>query len=47
MSDATPVLACRGLAKTYRSGPLEVPVLAGIDLSIGQGERVAVVGASG
>jgi len=44
---ATPVLACRGLAKTYRSGPLEVPVLLGIDLAIAPGERVAIVGASG
>jgi lipoprotein-releasing system ATP-binding protein len=43
----TPVLECRGLAKTYVSGPLEVPVLFGVDLSIGEGERVAIVGASG
>jgi lipoprotein-releasing system ATP-binding protein len=44
---APPVLECRGLAKTYRSGPLEVPVLLGIDLAIARGERVAIVGASG
>jgi ABC-type lipoprotein export system ATPase subunit len=44
---ASPVLECRGLRKTYRSGPLEVPVLLGIDLAIAQGERVAIVGASG
>src|SRR5262245_22134917 len=44
---ALPVLACRGLKKTYKSGPLEVPVLLGIDLDIQAGERVAVVGASG
>jgi lipoprotein-releasing system ATP-binding protein len=42
-----PVLACRGLKKTYRNGPLDVPVLLGIDLDVGVGERVAVVGASG
>jgi len=47
MSDARPVLACRGLAKTYTSGPLDVPVLLGIDLAIVPGERVAIVGASG
>jgi lipoprotein-releasing system ATP-binding protein len=47
MSDVTPVLACRGLAKTYRTGPLEVPVLTGVDLAIAPGERVAIVGASG
>ncbi len=44
---ALPVLECRGLAKTYRSGPLEVPVLLGVDLAIAPGERVAIVGASG
>ena len=43
----TPVLECRGLAKTYVTGPLEVPVLLGIDLAIARGERVAIVGASG
>lgn len=42
-----PVLACRGLSKTYRSGPLEVPVLMGVDLAVARGERVAIVGASG
>jgi lipoprotein-releasing system ATP-binding protein len=47
MSEAAPVLACRGLAKTYSSGSLEVPVLLGIDLAIAHGERVAIVGASG
>ena len=42
-----PVLACHGLAKTYRSGPLEVPVLTGVDLTVARGERIAIVGASG
>ena len=41
------VVECRGLAKTYRSGPLEVPVLLGVDLAVARGERVAIVGASG
>ncbi len=44
---ATPVLACRGLAKTYTTGPAKVPVLLGVDLAIAPGERVAIVGASG
>jgi lipoprotein-releasing system ATP-binding protein len=44
---ATGVVECRGLAKTYRSGPLEVPVLLGVDFSVARGERVAIVGASG
>ena len=42
-----PVVACRDLRKTYRSGPLDVPVLLGIDLDVAIGERVAIVGASG
>ena len=43
----TPVIACRGLRKTYRNGPLDVPVLLGIDLDVAVGERLAIVGASG
>jgi lipoprotein-releasing system ATP-binding protein len=42
-----PVVACRDLRKTYRTGPLDVPVLLGIDLDVAIGERVAIVGASG
>ncbi|TCJ11783.1 lipoprotein-releasing ABC transporter ATP-binding protein LolD [Parasulfuritortus cantonensis] len=45
MSDA--VLACTGLAKSYWQGKTEVPVLAGVDLAVAAGERVAVIGASG
>ncbi len=41
------VLSCRGLAKTYISGPLNVPVLLGIDLDVKRGESVAIIGASG
>jgi lipoprotein-releasing system ATP-binding protein len=41
-----PVLACSALAKTYH-GPLEVQVLTGVDLAVGAGERIAIVGASG
>jgi len=40
------VLSCRGLQKTYQ-GPTAVPVLRGVDLDVGVGERVAVVGRSG
>jgi lipoprotein-releasing system ATP-binding protein len=43
----TPVLECRALTKTYRGGPLDVPVLLGVDLAVLPGERVAIVGASG
>ena len=45
MSEA--VLSCAGLTKTFRQGAAEVPVLLGVDLAIGRGERVAIVGASG
>ena len=47
MSDAPPVLACRGLVKSYSMGPAAVHVLAGVDLAVRPGERVAIVGASG
>jgi lipoprotein-releasing system ATP-binding protein len=46
-ASGVPVLACRGLKKTYRNGPLDVPVLLGVDLDVAVGERVAIVGASG
>jgi lipoprotein-releasing system ATP-binding protein len=41
------VLASSGLRKSYWQGKVEVPVLAGVDLAVAAGERVAVVGASG
>ena len=42
-----PVVACRGLKKTYTTGPQDVVVLNGVDLEVRNGERVAIVGASG
>jgi lipoprotein-releasing system ATP-binding protein len=42
-----PVLACRGLKKSFWQGREEVRVLQGIDLDIAAGETVAIVGASG
>ena len=42
-----PVLACRGLGKTFTQGAYSVPVLSNVDFSIYRGERVAIVGASG
>jgi lipoprotein-releasing system ATP-binding protein len=41
----TTILACRDLHKTYAG--LDVAVLSGIDLTIAQGEQLAIVGASG
>jgi lipoprotein-releasing system ATP-binding protein len=42
-----PVLACRGLGKTFKQGDYQVQVLEKIDFAISRGERVAIVGASG
>ena len=47
MSDASPVLKSSGLVKTFDQGRLRVEVLKGVDLQIGRGERVAIIGASG
>ncbi len=46
--DAPPIeLAAIGLKKNYRKGPVEIPVLAGVDLEIRRGEFVAIIGQSG
>ncbi|HXQ63441.1 MAG TPA: ATP-binding cassette domain-containing protein [Steroidobacteraceae bacterium] len=42
-----PVLRARGLVKEFRQGPALLRVLAGVDLSVRRGERIAIVGASG
>ncbi len=41
------VIACRDLKKTYRQGRLDVRVLAGVNLVVEAGERIAIMGASG
>ena len=41
------VIACRDLSKTFTLGKVEVPVLKGVSLEVGRGERIAIVGASG
>ena len=45
MSDA--VLEARQVHKSFRQGPVLLPVLRGVTLSVAKGERVAIVGASG
>jgi putative ABC transport system ATP-binding protein len=41
------ILVATGVAKTYRTGAVEVPALRGIDLSVARGEFLTVMGPSG
>ena len=41
------MITLEGVTKTYRMGKLEVAALQGIDLHVGRGEFVAIMGASG
>lgn len=41
------ILQAKGLAKVYRDGALETPVLSDINLTLASRERMAIVGASG
>lgn len=47
VSTIQPVLFCEGIYKSYREGPTELCVLNGVDLTVGKGEMLAIVGASG
>ncbi len=42
-----PVITASNLARTYRLGRIEVPVLRDLDLSVEEGEWLAILGASG
>jgi lipoprotein-releasing system ATP-binding protein len=44
---AAPVLALRGICRSFRTAGAEIAVLNGIDLELRQGETVALVGPSG
>ena len=47
-SDASAfVLSARGLSKTYGDGPAAVHALRGVDLQIGRGEFIVLLGPSG
>jgi lipoprotein-releasing system ATP-binding protein len=41
------VLEARGLVKEFREGAASLTVLAGVDLGVRRGERIAIVGSSG
>ena len=43
----TPVLAIRGLSVTYRRDEQQVVALEGVDLDVGAGEKLAIIGESG
>ncbi len=45
--DATPLIRIRQLAKSYRRGEQDIPVLLGIDLDVPAGDFVALMGPSG
>lgn len=41
------VIECRGLSKTFHQGETAVPVLNAIDLRVGAGDTLSIVGSSG
>jgi lipoprotein-releasing system ATP-binding protein len=47
MSDGATVIAARGVRKAFRDARFDLEVLRGVDLDVGRGERLAIVGASG
>jgi putative ABC transport system ATP-binding protein len=46
MSNAA-MIQVQGLRKTYRTGDVDVQALRGVDLDVGRGEFLAVMGPSG
>jgi len=46
-ASSAPILHCQQLGMTYTEGPNDVEVLSGINLTIEEGERIAIIGASG
>ena len=42
-----PILTAESVVREYSQGGTSIPVLSGVNLSVGHGEKVAIVGASG
>jgi lipoprotein-releasing system ATP-binding protein len=42
-----PILEARNVHKSFRQGPVTLEVLQGVQISVGTGERIAIVGSSG
>jgi lipoprotein-releasing system ATP-binding protein len=47
MTENSTVVTCEQLEKTYSQGPQLVQVLQGVNLQVGRGERIAIIGSSG
>ncbi len=47
MSDAEDVLRAAGVSRVFRQGPIDLTVLADLELTVRGGERLAIIGASG
>ena len=47
MTENSTVVSCDQIEKTYSQGPQLVQVLKGVNLKVGRGERIAIVGSSG
>ncbi len=47
MADVTPVVAARGVVKSFATGGVVTPVLRGADLTVSEGELLMLVGPSG
>jgi lipoprotein-releasing system ATP-binding protein len=41
------VLEARDVSRAFRQGPIDLEVLKGVNLRVGAGERIAIIGASG
>ena len=44
---AEELLRAEGVGKTFRTGVAEIDVLRGVDLSVAEGDRIAILGQSG